>query len=207
MKNFTRKGRGHWHALLCVLLNSLSVSATIVMIILDRPCVGERHVVCSFGCSELHMLNDDGCDVLLSGDVDGYVDDYIFVDNGTNMVWSVTKEYVTVEFLAKLESIGACEDKRRLFCFAHQALSNEALLGVLCRLQSSLKCTEIYLAGISPFSCKSLYGAILGECPLGVKCVEMRLRCIEWEEWKTGSGKVKKMMCVWPKYFILDYLE
>lgn len=186
-----------WHVLLCAGLNTFLLTVTVMLVIMARPYIGERHVICAFGCSAFHAINGDYEEVLVS-DKNRDADEYIFIDSSTNIVWSVTKDMVSLEWLEKMDHLGNVNEKRRLFCFAHESLSDESLIAVFSMLCDRLKRSEIYMAGVSSPCCKSLWAAIVGKCPLGIRCVEDRLRCVLWKERRNGVGKIKRLVIVWP---------
>jgi len=193
----------HWHVLLCAGLNTLLLTGTVVMIFLARPYIGERHEICAFGCSALHTINGDYEGVLVS-DKNRDADEYILIDSSTNIVLSVTKDRVSLEWLEKMDHLGNVNEKRRLFCFAHESLSDESLIAVFSMFCDRLKRSEIYMAGVSSLCWKSLWPAIVGKCPLGIMCVEDRLRCVLWNERCKGVGKIKKLVIVWPISYKID---
>lgn len=203
------KHRDSWHrqALLCAFLNTLLVAITVAMVIVARIYIGKCHDVCAFAGSDLHKLTGNVKSVLYAGDVEGYSDEFILVDSSTNLVCMLTKSVVSLDSLLELESIQSSKYKQRLFCFAHESLSIEALSVVLSKLRVVLRRTEIYLAGVEDVSCRSLYAAMLADCPLRGKCIDQRMLCVRLRDWEGGTGEIMRLRYVWPKRYPIEFLE
>jgi hypothetical protein len=119
----------------------------------------------------------------------------------------LTQSIVSLDALLRLESVQSGKYKQRLFCFVHESLSTDALSVILSKLSAVLRRSEIYCAGVGNISCKSLYAAILGDCPLGEKCIDQRMLCVPLEDWTGGTGEIVRLRYVWPKRYPVEFLE